>query len=106
VLAKVKAGGLTHNSGARTFIGKTVEVFDGFPAGSLMFCEPEDNAGLYLQAALAKRERKARASRAAAPVARPEPVAPSVPPAGDVDAAKDKALLDAFSQAITAAMGN
>jgi hypothetical protein len=106
VLAKVKAGGLTHDAGAGTFLGKTVEVFDGFPAGSLMFREPEDNAGFYLHPPLPERARTPRASRVAAPVARPEPVAPSAPPAGDVDAAKDRALLDAFSQAIAAAMGS
>lgn len=105
VLSKVKAGGLTHDAGAGTFLGKTVEVFDSFPAGSLMFREPEDNAGFYLHPPLPERARTPRAPRAAAPVTRPEPVAPSAPPAGDVDAAKDKALLDAFSQAIAAAMG-
>lgn len=101
MLAKVKAGGLAHDAGAGSFLGKTVEVFDGFPAGSLTFREAEDGAGFYLHPPIEERARKARA---AAPVGRPAPVPPSARPAGDVDTAKDKALLDAFSQAIAAAM--
>ena len=44
------------------------------------------------------------APRTAAPQVQREPVAQSVPPACDVDAAKDKALLDVFSQVIAARM--
>jgi hypothetical protein len=104
VLAKVKAGRLTHDTGAGSFLGRTVEVFDGFPAGSLMFREAEDSAGFYLHPPLPERTRTPRTPRAA-PVARPAPVVPSAPTVGDVDAAKDKALLDAFSEAIASAMG-
>jgi hypothetical protein len=104
VLARVKQGGLTHDAGAGTFLGRTVEVFDGFPAGSLVFREPDSDAGFYMHPPLAQRARNLRAA-AAVPMARPVPAAvPSAPAAGDVDAEKDKALLDAFSQAIVAAM--
>src|SRR5690606_405995 len=103
VLAKVKAGGLVHDAGAGSFLGRTVEVFDGFPAGSLMFREGEEG-GFYLHAPVEERARKARAPRASlAPT--PRPTAPVAPPAGEVDAEKDKALLDAFSQAIASALG-
>jgi hypothetical protein len=106
VLAKVKAGGLTHDAGAGTFLGKTVEVFDGFPVGSLVFREPGDAAGFYLHPPVEERVRKARTPRGAGPAKRSAKSAlTSAPAAGEVDAAKDKALLEAFSQAIAAAIG-
>lgn len=106
VLAKVKEGGLRHDAGAGTFLGRTVEVFDGFPLGSLVFREPEDNAGFYLHAPVEERVRKVWAPREAGPAARPAKVhSPSAPSAGEVDAEKDTALLQAFSQAIATAMG-
>jgi len=117
VLARVKAGNLRHDPGAGTFLGRTIEAFHGFAVGSLIFREPEDNAGFYLHAPVEEAAPKARGTRAAAPeaavparrpatrTARMQPQAPAAPTGGgEVDAAKDKALLDAFSQAIAAAM--
>lgn len=118
VLARVKAGNLRHDPGAGTFLGRTIEAFHGFAVGSLIFREPEDNAGFYLHAPVEEAAPKARGTRAAAPEAavparrratRAAPMQPQAPAApmggGEVDAAKDKALLDAFSQAIASAMG-
>lgn len=110
MLTKVRADGLQHDAGAGTFLGKTVEVFDGFPVGSLVFRGPEDNAGFYLHPPLVTRARKGKAAgatKAEGAVAKPmRMVEPEVVGAGAVeaDAAKDKALLDAFSQAIAAAL--
>ena len=104
VLARVRAGGLRHDAGGGTFLGRTVEAFDDFPAGSLVFREPEDNAGFYLH--LPVEEAKARARKAPRKAAGAVTAAPVAAPAGEVDAAKDKALLDAFSAAIAAAMGS
>ena len=114
VLARVKAGNLRHDPGAGTFLGRTLEAFHGFAVGSLLFREPEDNAGFYLHAPLEEVTPKARGARATTvpaaatpsrPTRAPKPQAPAAPMGdGDVDAAKDKALLDAFSQAIASAM--
>jgi hypothetical protein len=117
VLARVKGGNLQHDPGTGTFLGRTIEPFHGFAVGSLIFREPEDNAAFYLHAPVEEAAPKARGTRAAATeVAVParrratraasmQPRAPAAPMGGgEVDAAKDKALLDAFSQAIAAAM--
>jgi hypothetical protein len=114
VLARVKAGNLRHDPGAGTFLGRTLEAFHGFTVGSLIFREPEDNAGFYLHAPLEEAVPKPRAAGATTapaaatpsrPTRAPKPQAPAAPMGGgDVDAAKDKALLDAFSQAIASAM--
>jgi hypothetical protein len=118
VLAKVRGGGLKHDAGAGTFLGRTIEAFHGFPAGSLVFRQPEDNAGFYLHGPVEEQPRTAKppAEKPAAKPGKPagRPKAPAVTPAPsmipsreglEVDAAKDKALIDAFSAAVAAAMG-
>ncbi|MBL8616685.1 MAG: hypothetical protein JNM72_13825, partial [Deltaproteobacteria bacterium] len=65
--AALAAAGLHHDPGAGTFFGVTTTAIDDFPAGSLIFSEPEDGAGF----AIAKAELapagggKARKARAA-----------------------------------------
>jgi hypothetical protein len=46
--ACLDAGGLAFDREEGTFLGRTRQPFAGFPAGSLLFMEPEDNAGYYL----------------------------------------------------------
>ncbi len=114
VLARVKAGNLRHDPGAGTFLGRTLEAFHGFTVGSLIFREPEDNAGFYLHAPLEEAVPKPRGARATTAPAAATPSRPMRAPktqaaaspmgGGEVDAAKDKALLDAFSRAIASAM--
>jgi hypothetical protein len=103
VLAAVKAGGLTHDAGAGTFLGRTIEAFHGFPAGSLVFRQPEDNAGFYLHVPLETAPKKPRPPKKP-PAVVPAPGLAAPDPAPDVDAAKDKALIDAFSAAVAAAL--
>lgn len=103
-LAAVKAGGLTHDAGAGTFFGRTIEAFHGFPAGSLLFRPPEDNAGFYLRAPLEEAPKKPRPKKPPAVTSAAGLAAPDTAPV--VDAAKDKALIDAFSAAVAAAMGS
>ena len=47
MLSRLKAGSLVHDEGAGTYLGQTVEVFDGFPEGALIFRDTNDH-GFYL----------------------------------------------------------
>lgn len=114
VLARVKPGNLRHDPGAGIFLGRTLEAFHGFAVRSLIFREPEDNAGIYLHPPLDEAVPKPRGARATTapaaatpsrPTRAPKSQAPAAPMGGgEVDAAKDKALLDAFSQATASAI--
>ncbi len=103
VKSAVRKGGFTHDSGAGSFLARSVTDHGKFPAGSLVFRQAED-AGFWMAAAV---ESAPRAAAAPAPsaAAREKPKRPTklkATPA--VDAAKDKVLLDAFSAAIASAM--
>jgi hypothetical protein len=52
--ACLDAGGLAFDREEGTFLGRTRRPFAGFPAGSLLFLPPEDNAGYYLHPPLRK----------------------------------------------------
>jgi hypothetical protein len=109
VKARLKAGGLVHDAGAGSYLGTLVADFGGVAAGGLVF-RPADGGAVFVTAAPAQ--------PAARPVTPPAPTpAPAAPPASpaprkrraaketsEPDAAKDKALLDAFSAAIAGAM--
>jgi hypothetical protein len=109
VKARLKAGGLVHDAGAGSYLGTLVADFGGVAAGGLVF-RPMDGGALFVTAAPAT-----PAARPASPPApAPAPVAPAASPAprkrraakntSEPDAAKDKALLDAFSAALAGAM--
>ena len=105
VKARLKAGGLVHDAGAGSYLGTLVADFGGVAAGGLVF-RPADGAAVFVTAA--------PAAPAAPPAPAPTPVAPAASPtprkrraakeASEPDAAKDKALLDAFSAALAGAI--
>jgi hypothetical protein len=108
VKARLKAGGLVHDAGAGSYLGTLVVDFGGFAAGGLVF-RPADGGAVFVTAAPVPAARPA-----ASPAPAPAPVAPPASPAprkrraaketSEPDAAKDKALLDAFSAALAGAM--
>jgi hypothetical protein len=108
VKARLKAGGLVHDAGAGSYLGTLVADFGGVGAGGLVF-RPVDGGAVFVTAA------PVPAARPATPPApAPAPVTPPTAPAprkrraatetNEPDAAKDKALLDAFSAAVAATL--
>jgi hypothetical protein len=101
VKSAVRKGGFTHDSGAGSFLGRSVADHGKFPAGSLVF-RPAEGAGFWM-AAVAEMPARLAAPAPALVEEKPKksPRSEAQPP---VDKAKDKALLDAFSAAISSAM--
>ncbi len=107
VKARLKAGGLVHDAGAGSYLGTLVADFGGVAAGGLVF-RPAEGGAVFVTAA------PAPARPVTPPAPTPAPAAPPGSPAprkrraaketSETHAAKDKALLDAFSAAIASAM--
>jgi hypothetical protein len=110
VKARLKAGGLVHDAGAGSYLGPLVADFGGVAAGGLVF-RPADGGAVFVTVApVPPAARPATPpAPAPAPVASPASPAPrkrrAAKDAGEPDAAKDKALLDAFSAALQGAIG-
>jgi hypothetical protein len=108
VKARLKAGGLVHDAGAGSYLGTLVAAFGGVAAGGLVF-RPAEGGALFVGpapvAAVAAAPPKRTAAAPPAPVAAPVPKKRQAAKAeSEPDAAKDKALIDAFSAAIASAM--
>jgi hypothetical protein len=110
VKARLKAGGLVHDAGAGSYLGTLVADFGGVAAGGLVF-RPAEGGAAFVTAAPAPAARPAATptpAPAAVPTAPPASPAPRKRRAAkdttEPDAAKDKALLDAFSAALADAM--
>lgn len=101
VKSAVRKGGFTHDSGAGSFLGRSVVDHGKFPSGSLVF-RPGEGSGFWM-AAVAETPARPAAPAPAVVHEKPKksPRSKAQPP---VDEAKDKALLDAFSAAIASAM--
>ena len=98
----MRKGGFTHDAGAGSFLGRSVVDHASFPAGSLVFRQAE-GSGSWMAAAVEFAPRPAPPPAALLPAEKPKRSSKAkAQPA--FDAAKDKALLDAFSSAITAAI--
>jgi hypothetical protein len=107
----VRKGGFTHDSGAGSFLGRSVVDHATFPAGSLVFRSVKGD-GFWMAQGIEPAPRAT--TRPAAAAARAPATAPGAAEKPrrtskskgqpTVDAAKDKALLDAFSAAIATAL--
>jgi hypothetical protein len=103
----LKAGGLVHDAGAGSYLGTLVADFGGVAAGGLVF-RPADGGAVFVTAAPAPARPVTPPAPTPAPAAPPRSPAPRKRRAAkdttEPDAAKDKALLDAFSAALADAM--